>query len=159
MGTYIECKYTSAGLCTRVVLDLMSGLEKDGYDLYTDYYYTSPLLYTSLYRKGVNACGTMRVNRKGFPTDLVHTRKDKTRGFYDYRSNGPLLAAVWFDRRFIYFLSTVHQAEATTPTMVKRQNIDGTQDVIWPPLLPDYQQYMRGVDRGDQMNDWTLQCW
>ena len=48
-------------------------------------------------------------------------------------------------------MSTIHQAEVTTPTMVKQQNIDGTQDVICPPLLPDYQQYTRGVDRGDQM--------
>ena len=78
--------------------------------------------------------------------------KDKTRGFYDYRSNGPLLAAVWFDRRFIYFLSTIHRAESTTPTTVKRRNLDGTQDdITCPPLLPDYQLYMRGVDRGDQM--------
>ena len=36
--------------------------------------------------------------------------------------------------------------------MVKRRNIDRTQgDVICPPLLPDCQQYLRGVDRGDQM--------
>ena len=30
-------------LCTRVVLDLMSGLEGSGLNLYTDNYYTSPL--------------------------------------------------------------------------------------------------------------------
>ena len=35
----------SAGLCTRVVLDLMSGLENYGMSLYTDNYYTSPELY------------------------------------------------------------------------------------------------------------------
>lgn len=85
---------SSAGLCTRVVLDLMSGLEKDGYNLYTDNYYTSPLLYTSLYKKGVNACGTMHANRKGLPPDLIHKRKDETRGFYDFRSSGPLLEAM-----------------------------------------------------------------
>ena len=35
---------------------------------------------------------------------------------------------------------------------VRRQNLDGTAtDVPCPPLLPDYQQYMRGVDRGDQL--------
>ena len=71
---------------------------------------------------------------------------------YDYRSNGPLLAAVWFDRRFIYFLSTMHSAESSTPVTVKRTNQDGSRnDVPCPPLLPDYQQYMRGVDRGDQL--------
>ena len=143
---------SSVGLCSRVVLDLMSGLEREGFDLYTDNYYTSPILYKSLYEKGINACGTMRPNRRGFPPELVHKRKDEARGFYDYRSNGPLLAAVWFDRRFIYFLSTMHSAESSTPVTVKRTNQDGSRnDVPCPPLLPDYQQYMRGVDRGDQL--------
>ena len=67
---------SSAGSCTCAVLDLMSGLETDGYDLYTDNCYTSPILYTSLYQKGVNAYGTMWVNRKECPSDLVHIRKD-----------------------------------------------------------------------------------
>ena len=35
---------------------------------------------------------------------------------------------------------------------VRRKNPDGsTIDVPCPPLLPNYQQYMRGVDRGDQL--------
>ena len=29
-------------VCSKVVLDLMNGLEDDGYQLYTDNYYTSP---------------------------------------------------------------------------------------------------------------------
>jgi len=42
------------GLCSRVVLELMSGLEDHGFDLYTDNYYTSPQLFLTLYNKGVN---------------------------------------------------------------------------------------------------------
>ena len=35
---------------------------------------------------------------------------------------------------------------------VKRRNPDETSvDVSSPPPLPDYQQYMKGVDRGDQL--------
>lgn len=143
----------SAGLCTRVVLDLMSGLENYGMSLYTDNYYTSPELYLALYRRGINACGTVQVNRKYFPKDLVHkSTRNVQRGFYDYRSNGPVLAAVWFDKRFIHFLSTLHCAESATPTLVDRRNPDGSKTAVsCPPLLPDYQQYMRGVDRGDQL--------
>ena len=43
------------GLYTRVVLDLMTGLKREGFDLYTDNYYTSPILYQSLYKKS-NQC-------------------------------------------------------------------------------------------------------
>ena len=35
---------------------------------------------------------------------------------------------------------------------VKRRKLDGIQvEVACPPLLPDYQAYMRGVDRADQL--------
>jgi len=46
----------------------------------------------------------------------------------------------------------MHRAECDEPVTIKRKNPDGSQlDVECPPLLPDYQQYMRGVDRGDQL--------
>ena len=149
----MEITELEVGLCSRVVLDLMSGLELLGLDLYTDNYYTSPELYHELYKRGVNACGTVRTNRRGYPKELVHKSKaGKQRGFQDYRSKGPLLAAIWFYRRFINFLSMLHVAEASAgPTTVLRYQTDGSRaPVECPPLLPDYQQYMRGVDRGDQ---------
>ena len=47
----------------------------------------------------------------------------------------------------------MHVAESSSahPT-VKRRRLDGTQvEVACPAVLPDYQVYMRGVDRGDQI--------
>ena len=131
----------------------MTGLEDYVLDLYTDNFYTSPQLYRTLYDKGFNACGTVRVNRTGFPKELVYnSQRNVQRGFYDYCSNGPLLAAAWFDKRYVHFLSTMHCAESSTPTMIGRRNQDGTvTGISCPPLLPDYQQNMCGVDRGDQL--------
>ena len=75
-----------------------------------------------------------------------------SRGYIEYWSNGPLLVVTWFDRRSVYFLSTMHGAEYDEPITIKRKNLDGSQlDVECPPLFPDYQQYIRGVDRGDQL--------
>ena len=92
----------------------------------------------------------MHVVLSGHPSRLTKATVHN-RGYYDFRSNGPLLAAVWVDKRSIYFLSTMHIAEASGVT-VKRRKIDGTQDDIsCPPLLTDYQAYMRGVDHGDQL--------
>ena len=59
------------GLCSRVVLELMSGLEDDGHCVFTDNYYTSPQLALTLYNKGINCCGTVRTNRSGYHKDLV----------------------------------------------------------------------------------------
>ena len=146
-GKNLDCD-VDVGLCSRVLLELMSDLH--GHHLYTDNYYTSPEVFLALYDKGINCCGTVRVNRRGFPKQLVKKQKED-RGFYDYSSNGPLLAAVWYDRRYVYFLSTLHVGESRGAT-VRRKNLDGSStDVPCPPLLPDYQQYMRGVDRGDQL--------
>ena len=75
----------------RVVLELVEGLEYHGFELYTDNYYTSPLLSLTLYKKGISCYGTARTNRKGFPKTLVKKRKE-TRWYYDYRLSGPLLA-------------------------------------------------------------------
>ena len=55
------------GLCSRVVLELLEGLEDQGFELYVDNYCTSLQLILILYKKVVNCCGTARTNRKGFP--------------------------------------------------------------------------------------------
>ena len=73
-------------------------------------------------------------------------------GYLDYRSNAPIVATVWKDKRIIHFLTTIHMAKCSLPITAKRREKDGTQkDVECPPCLPDYQKFMRGIDRGDQM--------
>ena len=59
-GKNLEGSVSDVGLCTRVVLELMSGLENYHNELFTDNYYTSPTLYMTLYNRGVNACATVR---------------------------------------------------------------------------------------------------
>lgn len=108
----------------------------DGHQLYTDNYYTSTEVYLELYKRGINCCGTVCTNKLGFPKELIKWDK---------------LAAAWFDQRYLYFLSTMHVG-ASCGDMVKRQNPDGTlTNVPCPPLLPHYQQCMRGLDREDQL--------
>lgn len=47
-------------------------------------------------------------------------------------------------------LSTIHCA--SDPTTIDRQGVGSSRiDLPCPPCLPDYQQFMRGVDRGDQL--------
>ncbi len=141
------------GLCTSSVLSLMDGLEHKAHKLFLDNYYTSPVLFLTLYDKNVQACGTARCNRKYYPRELSVKDSGQQRGWYDYRSSPPLLACIWKDRRMINFLSTMHKAEGST-TVPRTVVLDGQvtrEDVSCPPLLPDYQTYMRGVDRGDQL--------
>ena len=146
-GKEADNSHNQVGLCTKVVLDLLSGLENTGLELYTDNFYTSPILYNHLYNRGINACGTVRCDRKEYPKDLITPYSKALKGYFDYRSNGPLLACVWLEKRSVYFLSSIHVAESSPPCTVKRIQQDGTfADVICPPCLPEYQKYMGGVD-------------
>ena len=156
-GKSLEDGNSSVGLCTKVVLDLMSGLEGSGLHLYTDNYYTSPSLYLHLCNRGINACGTARPNRIGFPKELLTKATNSNRGFVDFRSNGPLLATIWVDKRSIYFLSTIHVAEpplGSTCTVKRRTTTGAQEDKPCPSCLPDYQCFMRGVDHNDQMQQY-----
>ena len=143
------------GLCTRVVLELMDDLKDSGLHLYTDNYYTSPVLYHHLYRCGINACGTCRSSRAYFPQRML--RPDSTvenRSQMNYRSNGPVLAVSWVDKKCIFFVSTIHVADADegVPCAVVRKGKGGSKENFsCPPLLFDYIKHMRGVDRGDQL--------
>ena len=65
-GKTEENSCNSIGLCSKVVLEPMSDLENSGLRLYTDNYYTSPILYNH----GINACGTARPNACGFPKGI-----------------------------------------------------------------------------------------
>ena len=134
----------------------MEGLEGKGHILYTDNYYSSPTLFDLLWDKTIYCCGTVRPHRKDFPKSLkigLPKKKDVKRGFYKYLCRNHMMACVWYDRRFVFFLSTAHVPrlpDGTVPTTSRR---DGRHrvDVECPPLLEPYIKNMRGVDRGDQI--------
>ena len=48
-------------------MDLMEPLLEKGYHLYTDNWYSSITLFKYFYEHHTQACGTIRINRKGFP--------------------------------------------------------------------------------------------
>ena len=128
-GKNSQLASNETGLCSRVVLQLLSGLESKSPKVYRDNYYTSPGLFLALYKKGINACGTARSNRKYYPKDLVVDKK-VAMGYLDYRS---IVATVWKDKRIIHFLTTIHMAKCSLPITAKRREKDGTQKDVECP--------------------------
>ena len=126
------------GLCCRVVLELLNGLQYTCPKVYMDNYCTSPEVFLTLYNKGVNSCGTARANGKFYRTDLKVDKKSVCVGYYDFQSNGPLL-----DKQIIHFLSNIHVAQLA-PLLLYCGEKDGSKrNMECPPLLPDYQAFMR----------------
>ena len=91
-----------------VVPRLMEGLMGLGYNLYVDNWYTTQELFSYLRENGTVACGTARKNRIKLPCDFTSVPLDK--GHHSFRRNGNLLAIHFHDKKEIFFLSTIHQA-------------------------------------------------
>ena len=60
---------------TAVVLTLIDALKNIGYDLYTDRFYTSPLLAEELLQTRTTLTGTVMSNRKNMPAAVKKTSK------------------------------------------------------------------------------------
>ena len=88
-------------------------------------------MFLKLYNEmGINSCGTVQTNRKGFPKSIVKKKKED-RGYYDYQSNGALLACAWYDRRSVYFLSTLHCGESASGMTTVSQKMLTDLDHKW----------------------------
>ena len=71
-----------------VVIRHLEGLEGRGHHVYMDNFYSSPSLYKDLKDKGIGACGTVRLNRKGMPKEWTcKNSKDDTLKIGDVRKN------------------------------------------------------------------------
>ena len=57
----------------------------------------------------------------------------------------------WKDKRDVNMLSTFHTDEVVQKSRRSRRASDGTEIVSKPKVVEDYNQYMGGVDRSDQM--------
>ena len=99
---------TRAGLnhTTNVVLTLMDPLTDLGHDLYTDRFYTSPMLAEELLHRGTTLTGTVMCNRKNMPA-ATKTNKQKKGDVATYRK-GVMVVVQWTDKRTITTLSSKH---------------------------------------------------
>ena len=135
------------GLAYGVVFHLMEELLDSGRVLYCDNYYSSPTLFEDLYEHGIYASGTVRTNKKHFPSDLVDASVEK--GSSKFKHHGVLTAGKWVDKRDVCFLSTLHRDEMET---VERHGSGGSREKISKPkIVTDYNQFMSGVDIADQL--------
>lgn len=71
------------GIDDWIRIQRLTGLEYKVLQLYTDNYYSSPELFLKLYHNiGINSCGTVQTNMKGFPKSMV--KKKEGRSYYNY---------------------------------------------------------------------------
>ena len=96
---------TAPGLnhTTRVILTAMTPLANMGYDLYTDRFYTSPIVADEL-KINTTVTGTVMVNKKNMPAATKSKRLKPKKG--DVSTYRPLVVMQWTDKRTLTTLST-----------------------------------------------------
>ena len=89
----------------KVVITLVEYLKNQGHDLYTDRFYTSPVLTNNLNPLGITITGTMMANKRGLPKTLK--KKDKVaKGTITSFRDGNIMVLSWMDKRKTLMLST-----------------------------------------------------
>ncbi|XP_063757603.1 piggyBac transposable element-derived protein 4-like [Eleginops maclovinus] len=134
------------GLAHRVVMDLARPYFGSHLSIYMDNFYSGVPLFEDLSAHGLDACGTIRSNRKGIPTKLAAMARHQ----YTVRQKDDLTFCAWQDTKAVLVLSN-HHAPTATGTVKRRQGGDVQTEVTVPACLSDYQRNMKGVDLLDQM--------
>ena len=91
---------------TNVVLTLVDPLRGLGYDLYTDRFYTSPILAEELLHIGTTLTGTVMCNRRNMPAACKSKKQKK--GDVDTYCKGQTVVVQWTDKRTLTALTTKH---------------------------------------------------
>ncbi len=100
------------GHTPKLVLTLAEPLTHKGYDLYTDRYYTSPILADELEKVGITLTGTVQINRKGLPQEMTAKGK-QPKGTVEAWRSGSKMALSWVDKKKVFMLSTKHTNKTT----------------------------------------------
>ena len=137
-----KAEHCEHGLAYRVVMDMVEGLVDEGRVVYVDNFDTSPILFRDLYNRGMYASGTVRANRKYYPsTKLDETAKQK--GDMSFLHDGEMTAGKWVDKRNVYFLSTFKCDEVDEITQHQSSGSE-METVKKPGIITDYNLHMSG---------------
>ncbi|KAG8222799.1 hypothetical protein J437_LFUL005005 [Ladona fulva] len=114
-GSSINIEEHNLGKSGDFIATLISPYLNKGHRLFVDNWYTSPVLFSWLYNRATNACGTVRRTRKEMPKMEERLKK----GELTFRTSKELISIKWCDKREVWMLSTFHE-----PGFVKTGKID-----------------------------------
>ena len=137
------------GLSEKVVSTMVDDLHDKHHQVYFDNYFSSIPLMEYLKTKGVDACGTIRSNRKALPVGIKND-KALERGEFDYQvSTKGILYVKWNDNKPVQVVSNFH---GSNPSVILRTQKDGSKKQYNCPIaIKDYNTFMGGVDKADML--------
>lgn len=142
-STRIRDTDPNLGISGAIVATLMEPYLGKGHNLYTDNWYTSPILAEYLHDQKTNLCGTVRKNRREMPKLEDPKKSGEVRTAHTEK----IMVMCWKDKRVVSMLSTLHTANMLPTKKVMR---DGTA-IVKPACVIDYNQNMGSVDKIDML--------
>ena len=114
-----------------------------GYHLCTHSFYNSFELTKHMINQKTCICGTLRTDRESSPKECTKAKLKK--GDVISRNREGVVVAKWKDKRDLLMISNLHSLQ-----MIEVTNRRGEKKMK-PNIIKDYNQYMSGVDRTEQM--------
>lgn len=142
------------GSSASVVLHFSNRLKKRGHNLYFDNYFSSYQALEILRDKGVNAAGTIRVDRFAKPPLLTEKEMAKKgRGFSDsvVSCDNKVVVVKWQDNKPVLMASNFVGIGKTDTAKRWDKKLKKYVDVTRPEIVALYNQGMGGVDLLDQL--------
>ena len=106
-----------------VVMSLIDGIDFKNRQLFFDSYFNSVQLLYQLRKQRISATGTIRSDRKYFPTELKKSEKLE-RGDYRYLTSNGVSIIKWMDKKEVLVASNYF--DPTVSDKVSRQSKDGS---------------------------------
>ena len=144
----------------RIPMTLLKSYLGSGHVLYIDNYYTSPQLAKYLLEHQTYMVGTVRANRRNFPSDLCkqNLEKGETSFYHDKQEHVLAMKYRAHENKTGNKPKLVHLLSTCEPAILKntsKKNKDG--DIIQKPAsIISYNANMGGVDMVDQQLDQLL---
>ena len=133
-----------------MVMKLTEAISGSHHQVYFDNYFTTLPLLQKLLDRDTYSCATIRTNRKQYPTEMSVAAKRLQRGEFLFRQCGNIVAVAWKDNKVVNVVSTL--ASPSDTTTVNRTQKDGSRRAVpCPRSVALYNEYMGGVDHGDQL--------
>lgn len=141
----IDTEYLSVS--EKIVVHLLkrSNLLGAGLQLTIDNWFNSVRLNEYLLNHDTLSLGTIRSNR-GVPSDLVNFQMTPIASKFARKDD--VLLVKFVDKRTVYMSSSLHTASVTPR---QRSNRSSSDDYQLPTVIDDYNRWMSGTDRIDQM--------
>lgn len=135
--------YSGVGHTQKVVLHLLQEKLGNGHAVYLDNYYNSVELASKLLEEGTYCTGTLRIDRKQNPKEVMsaNLKKGENKSMF---CNG-IHVGKWRDKRNVQYITTEFKSQ-----MVLCKNKRGHESEK-PAAIAGYNKSMSGVDRQDQM--------